>query len=95
MCIFLLECVCFCHCMCTKVGSSPCRRIPLLSIVHPVVGKHFQVLEVHQEVDTFEVLVRTKARFWLCYVTRKIMDSLSSFYLCKKKRVVIKLILYD
>ena len=77
------------------MGSSPCRRIPLLSIAHPIMGKHFQVLEVHSEVDTFEVLVGKKARFWLCYVFLKIFDSLSSFYLCKKKRVVIKLILYD
>ena len=58
---------------------SPCRRIPLLGIAHPVMGKHFQVLEVHQEVDTFEVLVGKKARFWLCYIIRKILDSLSSF----------------
>ena len=50
-----------------------------MEIAHPVVGKHFQVLEVHQEVDTFEVLVRKKVRFWLCYVIRKILDSLSSF----------------
>ena len=77
------------------MGSGPCKRIPLLSIAHPVVGKHFQVLEVHQEADTFEVLVGKKAKFWLCYVTHKILDSLSSFYLCEKKRVVIKLILYD
>ena len=32
-------------------------RIPLLGIAHPVMGKYFQVLEVHQEVDTFKVLV--------------------------------------
>ena len=29
------------HCMCTYVGSSPCRRIPLSGIDHPVVGKYF------------------------------------------------------
>ena len=63
-----------------------------MGIAHPVLGKHFQALEVHQEVDTFEVLVGKKARFWLCYVIHKILDSLSNFYLCKKKRVVIKLI---
>ena len=51
--------------------SSPGRRIPLLGIAHPVVGKKFQLLEVHQEVETFEVLVRKKARIWLCYVIRK------------------------
>ena len=27
------------HCMCTYVGSSSCRRIPLLGIAHPVMGK--------------------------------------------------------
>ena len=57
----------------------PCRRIPLLDIAYPIVGKHLQVLEVHQEVDTFEVLVGKKAIFWLYYVIRKILDSLSSF----------------
>ena len=77
------------------MGNSPCKRIPLLGIAQPIVGKHFQVLEVHQEVDTFEVLVWKKARFWLCHVIRKILDNLSSFYLCKRNRVVIKLILYD
>ena len=61
------------------MGSRPCRRIPLLGIAHPVVGKHFQVLDIHQEVDTFEVLIGKKARFWLCYVIHKILHSLSSF----------------
>ena len=31
------------------MGSSPCRRIHLLGIAHPIVGKHFQVPEVHRE----------------------------------------------
>ena len=48
MCIFLLECACVCHCMCTKVWSSPRRKIPLLGIAHPVMGKYFQVLEVDE-----------------------------------------------
>ena len=43
----LLECVCVFHCMCTYVGSSPCRIIHLLGIAHPIVRKYFQVLEVH------------------------------------------------
>ena len=38
------------------MGSSPCRRIPLLSIAHPVVGKLFQVLEAHQEMEMPEIL---------------------------------------
>ena len=67
------------------MGSSPCRGIPLLGIAHPIVGKHLQVREVHQEVDTFEVLVRKKARFWLCYVIRKILDSLSRFVYVNEK----------
>ena len=67
------------------MGSSPCRRIPLLGIAHPVMGKHLQVLEVNQEVDTFEVLVGKKARFWLCYVIHKILDSLSSFVYVNEK----------
>ena len=65
--------------------NSSCRRIPLLGIVHLVVGKHFQVLEVHQKVNTFEVLVGKNDRFWLCYVIRKILDSLSSFVYVNKK----------
>ena len=32
------------------MGSSPCRRISLLGVAHPVVGKYFQVLEVHREL---------------------------------------------
>ena len=31
------------HCMCTQVGSNPCRIIPLLGIAHPVERKLFQV----------------------------------------------------
>ena len=31
------------------MGSSPCGRLSLLGIAHPIVGKTFQVLEVHQE----------------------------------------------
>ena len=66
------------------MGSSPCKRITLLGIAHPVVGKYFQVLEV-QEVDTYEVLVLKKARFWLFYVICKILDSLSSFVYVNEK----------
>ena len=69
------------------MGSDPCRRIPLLSIAHLVTGKLFQVLEAHQEMDTFEILVEKKARLWLYCVLRKILDNLSSFCLCKRKEV--------
>ena len=67
------------------MGSSHCRRIPLLGIAHLVMRKYFQVLEVHQELDTFEVLVGKKAKFWLCYVIHKILDSLSSFVYVNEK----------
>ena len=49
------------------------------------MGKHLQVLEVHQKVDTFEVLVGKKARFFLCYVIHKILDSLSNFVYVNEK----------
>ena len=68
-------------------GECPYRRIPLLGITHPAVGKHFQVLEVHPEVDTSKVLVIKKARFWLCYVFCKILDSLFSFCICNEKEL--------
>ena len=67
------------------MGSNPCKRITLLGIAHPVLGKYFQILEVHSEVDTYEVLVVKKARFWICYVIRKILDSLSSFVYVNEK----------
>ena len=36
-------------------------------------------------MDIFEVLVEKKARFWPCYVIRKILDNLSSFVYVNKK----------
>ena len=42
------------------------------------------MLEVHQEVDIFEILVEKKARFWPCYVIRKILENLSSFVYVNK-----------
>ena len=48
------------------MGSSPCRRLSLLGIAHPVVGKTFQVLEVHQEKALLEVLVEKKACYVFC-----------------------------
>ena len=44
------------------MGSSPCRRLYLLGIAHPVVGKTFQVLEVHQEKVLHEALVEKKVK---------------------------------
>ena len=36
-------------------------------------------------MDTFEVLVRKKAEFFLCYVIHKFLDSLSSFVYVNEK----------
>ena len=37
-------------------GSSPYRRFSLLGIAQPIVGKYFQVLEVHQEMKHIQDL---------------------------------------
>ena len=48
------------------MGSSPCKRIHLLGIAHPVMGKHFQVLEVDWERKHIQDLSYEKgARFGL------------------------------
>ena len=44
------------------MGSSLCRRLSLLGIAHPVMGKTFQVLEVHQEKALHDVLVEKKVK---------------------------------
>ena len=41
----LLECDCS-PCMCTLVGSNPCRKLSLLGFAHPVDGSPFQVQRV-------------------------------------------------
>ena len=38
----LLECDCL-PCMCTYVGSNPCRKLSLLGFAHPVEGSPFQI----------------------------------------------------
>ena len=38
MCIFLLECVCVCHCMSTYVGSNPYRRLSSTGLCSPRYG---------------------------------------------------------
>ena len=53
------------------MGSSPCRRLSLLGIAHPVVGKTFQVLEVHQEKALHEALVEKKVKHGLLCVLQK------------------------
>ena len=37
-------------------GGSPRRRIPILGITHSVVGKYFQVREVHREMKHTKIL---------------------------------------
>ena len=49
------------------MGSSPCRRLSLLGIAHPVVGKTFQVLKVHQKKALHEAIVEKKVRM-ACFV---------------------------
>ena len=67
------------------MGSNPYRKIHLLGIAHPVVGKYFQVLEVHRRMELIQDLSgEEKSRFgfvlyfvnfgWktqFCYVKRK------------------------
>ena len=93
-CIFYMECgmMCMCHCICIYVGSNPYRKIHLLGIAHPVVGKYFQTLEVHQGMERIQDLSgEEKARFWfvLYFVN---FGWKTPVFSCKKKRVVIKLI---
>ena len=37
-------------------------RLSLLGIAHPIVGKTFQVLEIHQEKALHETLVEKKVK---------------------------------
>ena len=38
----LLECDCL-SCMCTQVGSNPCRKLSIHGFAHPIEGSPFQV----------------------------------------------------
>ena len=51
-----------CHCMCIEVESNHFRRIYLLGIAHPVMGKYFQVLEVHRELRQVQEFSYEKGR---------------------------------
>ena len=61
------------------MGSSPCMRIFLLPIAHPVVGKYFQVLEVHKGMKHVQENYSEKARLWPIHVFSNILDRISSF----------------
>ena len=49
------------------MGSSPCRKISLLGIAHLVVGKPFQVIEVHRATRLTQDLSREE-KGWKCLV---------------------------
>ena len=75
------------------MGSSPCRRIHLLAIAHPVVGKYFQVLKVHKEPKHIKDLsVKKKAKLWFIFWFCNILDRISNFVYVHKKFCNKKLI---
>ena len=51
-----------CHCTCIEVESIHFRRISLLGIAHPVMGKYFQVLEAHRELRQVQEFSYEKGR---------------------------------
>ena len=51
------------------MGSSPRRKISLLGIAHPVVGKPFQVLEVHRATRLTQDPSREE-KGWKCLVLK-------------------------
>ena len=74
--------------------SSPYRRIHLLGIDHPIVGKQFQVLEVRKGMKLIRDLSgEGNARFGFVLYLVKIWVENLDFVLCKEHRVVIKLVL--
>ena len=78
------------------MGSSPCRRILLLGIAHPVVGKHFQVLKVHRRMERIrDPSGEENARYGLVFVLCKFWVENPISVLYKEQRVIIKLFLYD
>ena len=74
------------------MGSSPCRKIHLLGIGHPVVGKYFQALEIHRGMERIQDLSgEKKSRFGFVFYFLNFGWKTQS-WLCKKNRGVIKLI---
>ena len=76
------------------MGSNPCRKIQLLGIVHPVMGKKkIQVLEVHRRMKLIRDLSGGgKANLALFSIFVKIWVENPAYVLCKERRVVIKLV---
>ena len=46
------------------MGSSPCRRISLLGIAHPVVGPPFRYMECTGKRRSDEVVIMMEADVW-------------------------------
>ena len=60
--MYLLECVFMLnHCMCTYVGSNPCRKLSLLGFAHPVEGSLFQVQGLFEKTALIRGHVRRKS----------------------------------
>ena len=57
--------------------SSPGRRIFLLGVAHPVVGKPFQVLEVHQATRLIHDPSREE-KGWKCLVLYSVIFGLET-----------------
>ena len=66
------------------MGSSPCRRISLLGIIHPIVGKYFH-WRYTGGGNTSKRFVVKKAGLWLFHVFCNILDRISSFILVNEK----------
>ena len=65
--MFLLECECEMlseHCMCTQVGSSPCRRYSLLGVTHPLWDNPFKCRVCTGGGHSDEAVIAKKADMW-------------------------------
>ena len=62
------------------MGSNLCRKIHLLGITYPVVGKQFQVPKIHQGTERIQDLsFEEKARYGLVFVLCKILGRKTPF----------------
>ena len=59
------------------MGSSPGRRISLLGVAHPIVGKPFQVLELHQATRLTQDPSREE-KGWKCLVLYSVIFGLEA-----------------
>ena len=78
------------------MGSSPRRKNFLLGIAHPVVGKPFQVLEVHREMRlTQDLSCEEKKLEMPCFVFCDFWVGNPGFCNIWNKCVVFNLVLYN